>query len=213
MCRMSRLGIAQWELLERRSPTLFLVGSGLLVGHTVIRAFSGITDAATPPDAFGPAGYLLVLVALYGLYPELADRSPRLARAGAVLAAVPVLDYALILTFGFGEMVGVVPRFLELVPLSLFFPIHQGAMVLTYGVFGVAVIRTECHPRRVGVLLLVPVVLILALLVGSAIVESAVVGVIVGSGMVLVNAAIGYSLGPGQMPTDHETPTGDGTVG
>lgn len=203
-----------WGALERRSAALFLASGGLLVGHATVRGVRAFTDLPTPMDGFGPAGYLLAFVGLYGLYPALADRSPWLARAGALLAAVPVLDYALILAWGFGEMAGIVPHLFDLVPGAVFFPIHQSVMVLTYGLFGVAVLRTDGHPRRVGVLLLAPPALILALIVGIAVAQNAAVAAfVVGSGMALAHAGIGYALGPGRTPTDHDAPTGDGTAG
>lgn len=193
---------------------LFLASGGLLIGHAAIRGLRAFTDVSTPMDGFGPAGFLLALVGLYGLYPTLADGSLRLARAGALVAAVPLLDYALILGWGFGEMAGVVPHLFDLLPSALFFPVHQGAMVLAYGLFGVATLRTDSQRRSVGVLLLVPPALILALVTSVAVVQNAgAVAFLVGSGVVLVHLAVGYSLGTGRTPTDGDTPTGDGTAG
>lgn len=203
-----------WGSLGRRSPALFLIGGGLLVGHAAVRGLRAFTDVPPPPDAFGPAGFLLVLVGLLGLYPALADSSPRLARALALLAVVPAVGYALILLFGLGEMAGIVPRFLEVVPEAAFLPVHQGSMVLAYGVAGLGVLRTDAYSRLVGVLLLAPPVLMLALVAGLAVVPNgAAVGFVGGCAMALVHSALGYSLGAGRAPADSLAPTDDGTTG
>lgn len=203
-----------WRSLERHRQTLFLAAGGLLVGHAALRGLRAFTDVPTPMDGFGPAGYLVALVGLYGLYPALAEESPWLARAGALLAIMPVLDYALILAWGFAEMAGLVPHLFELLPGAVFFPVHQLSMLLTYVCFGAAALRAGDQPRRIGVLLLVPPVLILALIAGVAVVQNAAaVGFVVGCGMVLAHLGIGYSLGPVQTPTGHDAPTGDRTTG
>jgi hypothetical protein len=203
-----------WRALERRTPTLFLVGSGLLVGHAVIRGLRAFTDVSAPPDAFGPAGFFLVFVGLFGLYPALADRAPWLAMAGALLAAVPAIDYALILLFGFGEMAGVTPRLLDIAPDAIFLPIHQGSIILAYGVSGLAVLRTDAYPRSVGVLLLALPALMLAMAVSIALVPNgAAVGFFGGCGMVVIHFALGYSLGGERTLADRLSLTGEGTTG
>jgi hypothetical protein len=200
--------------LERRSPTLILAGGGLLVGHAVVRGLRAFTDVSTPPDAFGPAGYLLVFLGLLGLYPALADRSPWLARAAALLAVVPALDYALILLFGFGELAGISSRLLDVVPGSVFLPIHQGSMVLAYGLAGLGVLRTDAYPQHVGVLLLAFPVLMFALMAGTTIVSnSAALSFVGGCATALLHVAIGTSLGAGRTLAKRFVSVGDGTLG
>lgn len=203
-----------WESLEQRSPALLLVGGGLLVGHAVIRGLRAFTEVFAPPDAFGPAGLFLVFIGLFGLYPAFADRSPWLAMTVALLAVVPAVDYALILLFGFGELVGIVPRFLEIIPDAIFLPIHQGSMILAYGFSGLAILWTDAYPRQVGVLLLAPPVLMFTIVAGTVITPyDAALGFLSGCGMALVHLAIGYSLGAGRSHADRLAPTGDGTTG
>lgn len=186
----------------------------MLVGHAAIRGVRAFTEVSAPSDPFGPAGFLLVLVALLGLYPALAGRSPWLARTVALLAAVPAVGYALILAFGVGELAGVTPRLLEVVPDALFLPIHQGSMILTYGFAGLTVLRTDAYPRRVGVLLLAPPALLLGLMASLAVVPNgAAVGFVGGCAMALVHFTLGYSLGADRALTDRLALFRDGTVG
>ena len=203
-----------WTSLERRSATLFIIAGGLLVGHAAIRGIRAFTDIPTPMDGFGPAGFLLGFLGLLGFYPALSERSPWLARVGALLAIVPILDYALILAWGFAEMAGVVPHLFELLPGAIFFPIHQSAMVLTYGLFGVATLRVGSLPQKVGILLVIPSFLILGLVVDVPFIQdSAAAGFLAGSAIALIHFVIGYSLGPGRTLRDSDAPTGEQTTG
>jgi hypothetical protein len=199
----ARVSIEQW------TPTLFLVSGVLLVGHAAISGLRAFTDVATPVDVFGPVGFLLALVGLYGLYPELADGTPKLARSGAIVAAVPVVDYAVISASAFGQMVEVLPPISDFLP-AVFFVLHLGAMTLAYALFGVATLRTETHPRPISFLLLAPPVLIVVQMASAAIVENPAVGAfLVGSALAVVHLAIGYSLKAGSGAHDHGKPTGD----
>jgi hypothetical protein len=197
------------ESTEQWSPTLFLVAGVLLVGHAAISGVRAFTDVATPADVFGPVGFLLALVGLYGLYPELVERAPKLARSGAVVAAVATVDYVVIAASTFGQLVGVLPPISDVLP-AVFFVSHLVAMILTYGLFGVAALRTDAHPRPVGFLLLVFPILIVVQMANAAVMGNPGAGAfLVGSVLAVVHLAIGYSLGTRSGAHDHGEPTGD----
>lgn len=202
-----------WASLETWSPTLFLLGGGLLVGHAAIRGLQAFTDISSPADVFGPAGFLLALVGLYGLYPPLVDRAPKLARAGAAVGAVLLVGWTVIFAWGFGQILGELPPQSEVFP-GVFFMVQLVAIILTYGLFGAAALRTDVYSMAVGLLLFVPPVLIFVLLADVAILGDAGLGaLVVGSAQAVAHLAIGYSLRIRSSPGDQETPAGSVTTG
>jgi hypothetical protein len=160
---------------------------------------------------FGPAGYLLAVVGLLGLYPALAERTPRLARAAAGVAVVPVVGWLVILAVTVGEVVGAVPAGVGALPGGVL-GVHLASLLLTYVLFGVAELRADVHPRSVGGLLLVAPAVWLAMLVGAAVAPDAAVGpFLVGATQALVHVGLGATLRSAQV--GEETPAADPTPG
>lgn len=186
------------ELLEQWSPTLFLVGGGLIVGHAVIRGIEAFTEMSVPADVFGPAGYLVALVGLFGLYSALVEEEPTFARAAAVVASAPLVGWVVILAWSLGEVAGV------LIPQSAVFPgaffmVHIVTVVLTYVLFSVASLRADVHVRTIGFLLLAPPLLFVVMIMGGTIMGYSAGGAfVVGTGQALVHVAVGSVL-----RTDH----------
>lgn len=189
------------ESLERWSPALFLVGGGLVAGHAAVRGIEAFTPMAPPPDVFGPLGYLLALVGLLGLYPALVDRTPRMVRFGAVVAAVPLLGWIAITIATMAEAVGVLGTPLAVLFGSLFV-VHVVTLVLTYVVFGVACVRAGGHWRPAGLLLLAPPALLASLVVGAAVLGDSTTGAfVIGSLQAVVHLSIGGVLRAGAAST------------
>lgn len=198
-------GKNRWELLERASPRLFLLGGGLIVGHAAIRGIEAFTDITPPVDVFGPAGYLLALVGLLGLYPSLTDRTPKMARVALPVAAVPLAGWIMITARSVGAVAGLIGSSGEVVP-GVFFMGHIVAMILTYSVFGVAVLRSGRQPRAVGVLLLMVPVLFVTMVAGAAVIGDVAAGAfVIGSLLAVTHLAVGYSLQTDQTRFEHDT--------
>lgn len=208
---MSGVGNRHWRSLERWSPTLFLVGGGLVVGHAAVRGIVAFTPMAPPPDVFGPVGYLLALAGMLGLYPALVDRTPTLARAAVVVAVVPFVGWVAISIATLAGAVGV----LGTPPAVLFGPlflVHMLTLILTYLLFGVASLRAGFHPRTVGLLLLAPPVLLVSIMVGATVLGDSTIGAfVIGSLQAVVHLSIGGVLSAGVTPT--ESPAGDAATG
>lgn len=145
----------------RWSSTALIVGGGGLFGLAVI-AGAGVAGFVSSPGwlhmilLFG--GLWFVFVGLVGLYPAVADEARRLAKAGAVTAALGgaaltiallaavVVDLTSQRTFAEGPTWGP--------------PLLAAAFVLallSFLAYGVASIRTDSRSRTFGLLLLVPV--------------------------------------------------------
>jgi hypothetical protein len=199
------------EPLARWSPALFLAAGGLVVGHAAVNGVEAFTTNTPPPDVFGPAGYLLAIVGLLGLYPALAERTPRLARAAAAVAAGPLVGWIVVTTVTLGAFAGVVPPVSESLP-GWFLAVHLATLLLAYVLFGVAGVRSGGHCRSVGVLLLAAPALWVAMLAGAAVFGTGAVGpFLVGAGQALVHLGVGATLRAARV--GDETPAGDPTLG
>lgn len=194
--------------LEKWSPTAFLVAGMLFVGHAVVRGIEAFATTSPPPDVFGPTGYVVALVGLFGLYPTLTDRIPRFARVAAIMAAIPAIGWLVISVWSFGEVAGIVPSQSDVLP-GVFFIVVILSTFLTYVLFSVASLRANVHSRTVGALLLAPAAVLVLLIMGVAILEggAAIGGFIIGSGQTLAHVAIGGALRRESVPTDHESPS------
>lgn len=204
-------GTRYWESLERWSPTLFLVGGGLVVGHAAVRGIEAFTATAPPPDVFGPPGYLLALLGVLGLYPALVERTPRVARLAAVVALVPLVGWVGLSAVSFAAAAGVsVVQAPE--GLGGLFVAHIVGVVLTYVLFGLASLRAGVHSRSIGLLLLMPPVLMGGMLAGAAVMGYSAIGAfVIGGAQALVHLTIGGVLRGN--PTETQAPAGDVMAG
>lgn len=192
---------------------MFLVGGGLLVGHAAMLGIQAFSNLTTPPDVFGPTGHLVALVGLLGLYPPLVARTPAVARIAGAVATVALVSWAVMTVTRFLAVAGIISALSDVLP-GAFFMLVFGSTILTYVLFGVAIVRVDDSPRTVGLLVLAPAVLLVVVLVDSAITGvTALDGLIIGGGLALSMLALGYVLRTWDRPTDRTTSTGDVTVG
>jgi hypothetical protein len=184
-----------------------------LFGHAAVVGIRAFTDVAVPADVFAPVGHLLALVGLVGLSPVVDDYSPPVARAGAVVAAVVALGWAVVTLSMVAAALGSRPSELE----PLFGALSVLVLVSTtlpYALFGVVTLRSGVAPPRVGVLLLSPAVLLVVLLGGVVVLgASPLAGVIVAVGLALSMVAIGYTLRTESARTDRSSLDGGATHG
>jgi len=146
----------QWKSLERWRGTAFLVGGTIFLLDTGLLAY--YVTAGTEPAAFGQglvgASWTAAFVGLLGVYPALAERSRWLARIGAVFAVVGAVTMAAMAVTAFGYAAGVLGGDMSAVA-TLFLPTVFLGVVLGFGSFGVATLRTDVLAPRIGVLFLV----------------------------------------------------------
>jgi len=207
---MPNAGTSCWKPLARWSPTLFLAAGVFFVGHAAVRGIEAFTAMPPPIDVFGPAGYVVAILGLLGVYPALADRSRRIARLAAGTAGVTAPAWLLIAGWNFGEAAGMLPPQTDVLP-GAFFAVVVAATLLLYLLFGIASLRAGVHARSFGVLLLAPVALLALLIVGGVFlsIASETGGVVIGGGMTIIHGAIGGTLATGRMRTDRAEPSAD----
>ncbi len=208
--------------LDGKSPTLFLVAGGLLVVFSALLGYEAVTNAAAPEDVFGPPGFLFAMVGLLGLYPALADRSPRLARVSAIVAAVSAVGWLVITALAFGEAAGVVAPLEDFGATGVVVLLAAGVtMVLAYLSSGVAVLRTGVHSRTLGLLVLAPPVIFGVMLSQAALAAQfglfseatmAWSAVVISGGQAVAHLGVGHLLRIEGVPADRAASRADATT-
>lgn len=144
-----------WEWFERWSATLFLAAGVLVVvfaATEAARVFADRTSMALRAIG-GPGGFILAFLGLLGLYPGMATRTPRLARIGAVFAALGAVGFGVSIVATIGEFAGVLPAQPVWTPAYLAL-IFSGTLI-GFTAIAVAIFQTDVYSQRVGLLLLV----------------------------------------------------------
>jgi len=183
--------------LNGKSPMLFLLAGGLLAvfaANTGAQTFIGESYPLVQ-NLVAPAGFLVGVLALLGLSPAVADRTPTLARAAGLLAGVTAVYWTVIIAGSLGEIAGVIPASEEVFPVVFFFGVYV-ATLLTYGVLGIVVLRAGVWSRLVGLFILGPAVMFL-LLMGRA-----APNYVIDAGHALFHLATGVVLWTGDVPSD-----------
>ena len=181
------------ESLEAKAPILFLVGGALyavFVANSVLTTYTGTSFSEA--NTFAQIGKAFIMVGTIGLFPTLATERPYLARAAAVVAAIPAIGWAFVGMVGIAEAVGLIsghpdPAFVPFVLLI--------TKNLAFVLFGVTVLATDIHPKVIGVLLLVWASLLplwMTVLSGVPIFVGDIIGLLVtlGVGVALLKADI-----------------------
>lgn len=197
--------------LEQRSPSLYLVAGTILILFPTNTALSTYTGTSYPivQEIIAPAGFLIGVLGLLGLYPSIADQTPRLARAAAVLAALLAVDWSLIILKNAGIMVGLIPEISALTAVTGLFAVST--MILSYALFGVAGIRTGVYQpwvRRLMLLEAAVMIHVFVILFAPISIPLYVLEIF----HVINHLGIGIVLWSEGMPTDRAEPTIDATT-
>lgn len=204
---------SQWGTVEQWSPTLFLVGGGLLVGHAAMSGIHAFTALSIPPDVFVTTGHLIALVGLVGLYPVVVDRTPIVARTAVVVAAAGLASWTVMTVTQFLAVAGVVASLDAVLPAP-FFAVVLASTILTYGLFGIATLRVDDSSRTIGLLVSTPAVLTAVLVVDSVVTGvTALDGLVIGGGLAMSMLALGYRLRRWDRPTASAASTADVITG
>lgn len=197
-------------LIERRTGTLFLIAGGLFVVFAALHGVEAFMNRSAPKDIFGPAGFAFAFAGILGLYPDLVARNPWLTRFGAVFATIGIIAAAVTSVWHVAIWVvpDATPTFAAVVPIGMVL-----GQFLGYIPVGLASLRTDVHPRTIG-LLLIAVPSILAVMIVTVASGFATSGsaVVLGGVQALVHLAIGNALRTEGIPSDRAEPSGEPTA-
>ncbi|MFB6205125.1 MAG: hypothetical protein ABEJ05_01155 [Haloglomus sp.] len=209
--------------LERRRGALFLLAGGSLVVYATFNGIAASTGISYPAveNIFGPGGFVLGFLGLLGLYPSLADRSPKLARIGAVGAGLGAVGFTVITAASFGRALGVVPT-QEPAWFPVLLLLVALGMIPGYLTVAAATLRTDVHPGRLGLLLLAPAVIFATMMTQATLFRQ--FGLLsetylmwsataISAGQAVSHLAIGHVLRTERTGSDQEVPAGDAVTG
>lgn len=204
-----------WGSLEQWRAIAFLIGGGIFVVDAALLVVH--LTSGTEPAAFGQAlvgaSWTAAFIGLLGFYPSLADRNRRLARAGAVFAVVGGITMAVMAITMLAYAADVVSGDPAETSMYLLPGVFLG-IVLGFGLFGVASLRTTTYSRSIGLLfLLLPITFLFNLT--SGVVGFGTLATVLGvvSVLALTMLAIGYLLRTGSALADREGVAASSDVG
>lgn len=207
-----KITINHWGSLERWSPKLFLIGGMLVIGHAAIRGVEAFTDMVPPPDVFGPLGYLLVFFGLLGLCRAHREQAPKMTRLYTSVTAFTLVGWMVISTMTFAEAIGVLAGQSSILPGG-FYMVHLLMVVLTYLMVGISSLLADVHSRTIGLLLILPALLFITLMVGSAVSGTFAIGsFVIGTAQALAHLSIGEVLRISPLE-GRQTPSGETATG
>jgi hypothetical protein len=194
--------------LEHKSATLYLVAGvvmAVFVADTALQTYQG-TSYPPVQQFIAPAGFLIGVIGLIGLYRSLSKQSRRLARVALAVTVVAALTWTAIVTAGILETAGVIP---ENATFSLIASvIALFSMVLAYGLFGITSVRTGVYQRAVSGLLLLEAVTFIALIANYSLGSLGIPVIVFEVGHLVVHLGLGITLrgntqtGPAEPATD-----------
>lgn len=214
--------VTRWfEPLEQWSASLFLLGGvmfAVAAALTVVAMVTGdVQSNMVLGEAFIAVGWIAPLVGLLGLSPLLADRSPRLVRAGVLFAVIGLVAFgyltvASLAAFVWGLEITEIP-----IPIAVFLPGIIAGSLLAFVSFSVACLRSDAQSRAVGALVLVPSGIFVTNFLVLPIVRGPgpnppEVGFVITGLLALAMLAIGYVLRTDDGPTDRAESLSDSAV-
>lgn len=173
--RAPKSSVIPWESLEERTPTAFALAGVSLVASALVPAglqtVTGWAWAWASGIALAGAAVFAAAAGLFGLYPTVSERAPRLATAGALGAAVAGGAALGLIAMGGIALVGEGAFGMDLgKPVGVFVALAltvAGGFSLGFLSVGTAGLRTGTTTRTTGALLLLGGAVLLVPIVGE----------------------------------------------
>jgi hypothetical protein len=193
------------ESLGRWHPRLVLLGGGFELVFAANNGLAYLLDGFTFVDWLYPTvllGRLVVLLGIAGLSVRSVDLAPRVGRwsrgvlAAAFVSTAGLLSLSLLAGVGFST------------PAIAVFGIGTVVLtIVTYGLFGVVILRTGAFPPLVGGLLLAAAAAVLGVFVGLSVLPTRLVGGVGEGALFVLLLALWSVLRAAPGPTDLAEPT------
>ncbi|WP_435195682.1 hypothetical protein [Natronomonas sp. EA1] len=189
---MESSDIGLWESFETWSPHLFFVAGAFSLVAAANYGMTSIFDSITFNSWVGLTVLLARVASLLGvagISAHIMDRTSRVGKLGRVVVVLALIVTLGLLTTAVLKNLGAAQPIEAILGL--------GTVVLslvTYTLFGVAILRTGALSTLVGVMLLGATVALLFGMFGRAALPINVVGTFAELGLVVTHVAIGYRL-------------------
>lgn len=139
------------------------------------------------------AGYVAGFLGLLGLYPTVAERSPRLAGVGAITAFLGLVAFSVFTVTNLAELLGLASG--DPPGWTAFTVMAASGFIVGYLAVGIVVLRSGVYSRTVGLLLVLPGVIIILMFATIALEIASPASVfVVSAGQAMTHLAIGSTL-------------------
>lgn len=190
-----------WNSLAQWRAIAFLVGGLMFIPKMIIEAADivrGVERFWTLARVFLGAGWTAAFLGLLGFYPSLDDKRPWLARVGAFFAVIGGITMTVMAIASLGYFTGILNGEITDV-LMYFIPGVFGGIVLGFGTFGIASLKTNIYSQGIGLLfLLLPLTFLFNLsspFIGFATLTKSLIIILI---LTLAMLTIGYLLRSGR---------------
>lgn len=153
---MASISKRLWNSLAQWRAIAFLVGGLMFIPKVIIEAADivrGVERFGTLARVFLGAGWTAAFLGLLGFYPSLDEKSPWLTRVGAFFAVIGGITMTVMAITSLGYFTGILNGEITDV-LMYFIPGVFGGIVLGFGTFGIASLKTNIYSRSIGLLFL-----------------------------------------------------------
>lgn len=198
-----------WRTLETWSARAFFITGGVWAIDATLNVSELVADITIPGAVFGVlilAALISKMVGVLGFYRPIADKSGRLALAGAV--PIVVAGILAVITIVWVAVAGLMNQSL---PPGVLLIVDVMLIVLGLLLFGVASVRTDAPSRMCGVLVLALVATFLVWLAGVGGLyafpdwSSAAFGAVLS----VLSLAVGYVRQTSSVPNEYGEPSSD----
>lgn len=190
-----------WNSLAQWRAIAFLVGGLMFIPKVIIEAADivrGVERFGTLARVFLGAGWTAAFLGLLGFYPSLDDKSPWLARTGALFALIGGITFTVMAAVSLGYFTNLINGEVSEV-LIYFIPGVFGGIVLGFGSFGIASLKTNIYSKGIGLLfLLLPITFLFNLsspFIGFATLTKSLIIILI---LTLAMLIVSYLLRPGR---------------
>lgn len=188
---MAIIGTRRWDALEAWSPSLFLVGFAFELVFAVNHGIAYLVDGFAFIEWLYPTvliGRLAVLLGLAGLSAQIANRNSRFGVAGRVVVSAAVVFTIGLLSLSILEIAGITT------PIIAVFGLGTVVLtILTFFLFGIAILYTGAYPTRIGGLMLIATLAVLSVLIGLRFLPTNLIGAVgEGANAIVFLAMWGY---------------------
>lgn len=206
-------GNGVFATLESWKSTLIIIAGILTTITAALSAYGIVSDVTTNPFelAIAPFAFLLLFLGVFGLYPRLVERTPRLTRTGAGFGVLALVFAPILGIVALADLAGVLSGDIPVWALGLHLLGRLVGMIALI-LFSTTVLRTAAFSRRVGYLLLGPAAIMFLSFVHIAIgaPQWTAPPLVAANGLLMM--ALGYTLRTERVPAER-SPSATDTPG
>lgn len=181
-----------FDALEPWSSILFLLAGVFLLIAAANKGLAFVIDTYTFSDLIGLSvvfGRLAALLGTLGLSVQLVNQTPQLGKRSRQVAILAIIFGVGLLVMVILDIAGFSSMIIAVFGLGTFL-----LSVVTFAMFGVAILRTQTYPNSIGILLVISAIALLVVFVGQQLITEEVIGTVIEALLFVLYVTIGVLL-------------------